>query len=108
MDNSLDLYPVCPVNGEYAIGSPLFRKMTITLSDGRKLVLNAPGNSDVNRYVNGLTVNGKKYDKNYFTHRQLLKGCEYRFRMSPVPDKTRNTGPSSAPSSYSGHLTPAK
>lgn len=106
--SAMGFYPVCPVNGEYAIGSPLFRKMTITLSDGRKLVLNAPGNSDVNRYVNGLTVNGKKYDKNYFTHRQLLKGGEYRFRMSPVPDKTRNTGPASAPSSYSGRLTPAK
>ena len=98
--SAMGFYPVCPVEGQYAIGSPLFRKMTITLADGKRLEIIAPDNSSQNIYINHLKVDGKTYDKNYFTHRQLQQGGRLDFSMSATPDTTRGTAESAQPASY--------
>ncbi len=59
--SSLGFYPLVMGSGEYAIGSPLFKKATVRMDNGRKLVVKAPENSDRNIYVQGVKVNGKKW-----------------------------------------------
>lgn len=49
-------------SGEYAVGSPLFKKATVHLENGRDLVVKAPKNSTKNVYVQGLKVNGKRWN----------------------------------------------
>lgn len=39
------LYPVCPASGEYALGAPLFDRVTIRLPQNRTLAVSAPGTS---------------------------------------------------------------
>ena len=39
--SSLGFYPVAPVTGQYVIGSPLFEEVTIELSNGKELKINA-------------------------------------------------------------------
>ena len=99
--SALGFYPVTPGTGEYVLGSPLFRKATVTLPDGKKLVISAPENSSENLYVKGARINGKKLDVNYVTHEQLTAGGTLEFTMSSQPDPERGTAPSARPYSMS-------
>ncbi|UOR07115.1 GH92 family glycosyl hydrolase [Hymenobacter aerilatus] len=98
---ALGFYPVCPGTDQYVLGAPLFPKATLHLPSGKDIVLNAPKNSDENRYVNQLTMNGKAYDKNWLSHEELLKGATLDFDMTSTPNKTRGTSKDAAPFSMS-------
>lgn len=41
--SALGFYPVCPGSGEYATGCPIFDRTTISLPNGKKLVIEANG-----------------------------------------------------------------
>jgi len=99
--SAMGFYPVCPTSGQYALGAPLFKSLTVSLENGKKLLINAPNNSADNKYVQTLTFNGKPYDMNYVNHTDLLKGGVLDFTMSAQPNKTRGTKESSFPYSLS-------
>ena len=99
--SALGFYPVTPATDQYVIGAPLFKKVTLTLENGKTVIINAPANSADNRYVNSLKVNGINYDKNWLSHQALLKGGVIDFGMSATPNKTRGVSESSFPYSFS-------
>ena len=99
--SSMGFYPVCPGSDEYVIGSPLFEKMTINLENGKKVVINAPGNKHETRFVKNIKLDGKDYSKNYFNHSYLMNGATIDFTMSEEPNKTRGIEKSDAPYSFS-------
>ncbi len=92
--SALGFYPVCPGADEYALGSPLFRKATIRLENGRTIEIDAPENAPGNRYVGSMTFDGKPYDCNFLRYSELTKGAKLRFAMQSEPDTTRGTAPS--------------
>ena len=100
--SALGFYPVCPGSNQYAIGAPLFKKALIHLENGNTVEVSAPENNRENRYVDAMTVFGKDYDINYFTHQQLMKGGKIEFKMNKSPNKKRGTSKYSAPLSFSG------
>lgn len=85
--SALGLYPLAMGSPSYAIGSPLFTKATVHLENGRKLVIKAPGNSDRNVYVQGVRVNGKRWDKTHLPHDEIARGGEIVFDMGPRPSR---------------------
>ena len=99
--SALGFYPVCPGSGELVLGAPLFKRATVTFEDGKKLVLRAPDNSDANRYIRRLKVNGKTYDKNFFAVNELKRGATLDFDMSEAPNEKRGTDAEDAPYSAS-------
>jgi putative alpha-1,2-mannosidase len=99
--SSMGFYPVCPTSGQYVLGTPLFKSLTVNLENGKKLVINAPNNSAANLYVQSLTFNGKPYDFNYFTHTALVQGGTLNYVMSDKPNTQRGIKDSSAPYSLS-------
>jgi len=99
--SALGFYPVCPGTDQYVIGTPLFKKATINLENGNKLVINAPANNDKNFYIQSLEFNNKVYDKNWLNHFDLQKGGVLNFSMSPVPNKKRGYSKLSWPYSFS-------
>lgn len=99
--SSMGFYPVCPGSGQYALGSPLFRKLTLNLSNGKKITISAPDNSDENVYVSTVKLDGRSLDKNYLTMEQLKDGADIRFGMSDKPDLKRGTSSDAAPYSLS-------
>jgi predicted alpha-1,2-mannosidase len=99
--SALGFYPVTPGTGEYVLGSPLFRKATVTFGDGNVLVIEAPGNSRENIYVGEVSLNGSRVGVNYITHEQLQSGGKLMFRMRPDPDTLRGTEAESRPYSFS-------
>lgn len=98
---ALGFYPVCPGSGEYVMGAPYFKKATLHLENGKTVKISAPDNSDENRYIKSMTVNGKKYTKNYLNHFELLKGGNYVFDMDNQPCESRGINESDFPYSFS-------
>lgn len=99
--SALGFYPVCPGSNEYVLGSPLFKSATISLDNGKKIIITADNNSKDNRYVSGMKVNGKKYSKNFLSHEDLMKGAKIKYKMSAAPDKSRGTDKNDFPYSFS-------
>ena len=99
--SAIGFYPVCPVSGQYVLGAPLFKKITINLEDGKKLIINSPKNSAENKYVNTMTYNGKPYDLNWVNHLTLMQGAVINMDMSATPNKTRGVKISDVPYSLS-------
>jgi len=99
--SAIGFYPVCPVSGQYVLGAPLFKKITINLEDGKKLIINSPKNSADNKYVNTMTYNGKPYDLNWVSHLNLMQGAVINMDMSSTPNKTRGIKAADVPYSLS-------
>ncbi|MCX5401289.1 glycoside hydrolase domain-containing protein, partial [Streptomyces sp. NBC_00102] len=83
-------------SGEYAIGSPLFKKATVHLENGRTLTVKAPKNSSKNIYIQGLKVNGKKWTSTTLPSDLLSKGGVLDFDMGSKPSSW-GTGKNAAP-----------
>ncbi|GBU06963.1 alpha-1 2-mannosidase [Bacteroidales bacterium] len=99
--SAMGFYPVCPATDQYVIGAPLFKKMTLTLENGNKILINAPKNSEDNKYVQAVQYKGTPYSKNWLSHKELMKGAIIDFNMSPTPSKTRGTQKKDYPYSFS-------
>lgn len=95
--SSMGFYPVCPATDQYVLGAPLFKKITLTLENGKQVLIQAPKNSADNRYVNSLKMNGKVYDKNWVGHFDLMKGTILDFEMSSSPNTKRGIDKKSFP-----------
>ncbi|MFH8281151.1 GH92 family glycosyl hydrolase [Streptomyces antibioticus] len=94
--SALGFYPLVMGSGEYAVGSPLFKKATVHLENGRDLVVKAPKNSAKNVYVQGLRVDGRAWTSTSLPHSLLAKGGVLEFDMGPKPSSW-GTGKNAAP-----------
>ena len=99
--SSLGIYAVCPGTDEYVIGSPLFKKATITLENGNKFVIEANNNNKENVYIQSATLNGRVLDKNFIKYDDIADGGTLRFEMGSQPNKERCTSKYAAPFSLS-------
>lgn len=99
--SAMGFYPVTPATDQYVVGTPLFKKITVSLDNGKTIEINAPKNSADNKYINSMTVNGKIYTNNWLSHSVLQKGAKITFDISLKPNKSRGTARSSYPYSMS-------
>lgn len=84
---AMGFYPVCPGSNQYVIGAPYLPYLKVNLENGNSLTIKANGVSDVNRYVQSVTFNGKRLTKAYITHDDLTRGGELVFVMGSKPNK---------------------
>lgn len=99
--SALGIYSVCPGTDEYVLGSPKFRKTTITMEDGKKFVIEAKGNSKDNVYIQNATLNGKRHTRNYIHYSDIVNGGVLELQMGNQPEKTRGTAKEDRPFSLS-------
>ena len=99
--SALGFYPVAPATDQYVIGAPLFKKATLHLENGNSVIIQAPKNSDENRYIQQMTFNGERYSKNWLSHKKLMQGAVLHFEMTSEPNKDRGTSKSDFPYSLS-------
>lgn len=85
--SSMGLYPYNPVSGNYQIGSPLFDKSTIRISENIDFIISTENNSDENIYIQSATLNGEEFNRTFITHNELLQGGSLHFKMGKVPNK---------------------
>jgi predicted alpha-1,2-mannosidase len=97
--SAMGFYPVTPGLPMYAIGSPIFKKMTIRLENGKEFILQADGNSAQNKYVQSARLNGKSYGRCYLTHETITEGGGIEFSMGPRPNTSWGAATHDAPPS---------
>lgn len=89
--SAMGFYPVTPGQNTYAIGSPIFDKVTINLENGKKFVISAKKNSEQNKFIQIASLNGTVYKHSYVTHEQIMSGGELVFVMNDKPNKLWGT-----------------
>lgn len=99
--SAMGFYPVCPGRAEYAIGSPLFDKVTLNMPTGKSFTIFATANNPENVYINSAKLNQKRYTKNYILHSDIVNGGEIKFEMSNKPNLKRGVEVTDAPTSLS-------
>ena len=85
--SAMGFYPVNPANGIYVIGSPLVESATIELAAGKSFTIKAKKKSLEDIYIQSATLNGKRYDNSYITHRDIMNGGTIEFKMGKKPSK---------------------
>ncbi len=99
--SALGFYPVTPAVGEYAIGSPLFDRVDLTMPNGKALTIIAENNSDENVYIQSVTFNGQPHEVTWLDREALQQGGTLTFVMGPEPNKQWGAGKDAAPFSMS-------
>lgn len=99
--SAMGFYPVCPATDQYVLGTPLFKKVEVTMPGGKILSISAPDNGKENFYISDMKVNGKRYTRTYLEHDLLTKGADIRYTMSDRPSKTRSVSMEDRPYSFS-------
>ncbi len=85
--SAMGFYPVTPGQNSYAIGSPIFDKVTINLDGGKKFVITARNNSDQNKYIQTASLNGTLHEYGFISHEEITKGGSLIFEMTDQPNK---------------------
>ena len=101
MFNCLGFYPIAPSSNIYNIGSPCVKALSVRMSNGKHIEMEAENWSPENVYVKTLYVNGKKCDKSYLTYDDIRNGVKLRFVMDKKPNKRRAVSDEAVPPSLS-------
>jgi len=85
--SAMGIYPYSPASGEYQIGSPMFEKSTIKISDTINFVIEAKNASKDNIYIQSATLNGEVFNQTSISHKTMQKGGTLKFVMGNTPNK---------------------
>lgn len=103
--SAIGFHPVCPVDGVYIIGSPVFSKVTIRLDGtyykGGSFTVSAQNNSKENLYVQSATLNGQPLNRAWLRHQEIVAGGTLELVMGPTPNKVWGSDPKDLPPSLS-------
>jgi len=96
--SAMGFYPVCPGQLQYAIGTPRFQQVTISLENGKKFIIKAKNISDKKYFIQSAELNGKPYNKCFILHSDIMSGGELVFTMGAVPNQKWGSGDDDVPS----------
>ncbi|MGM9737419.1 MAG: GH92 family glycosyl hydrolase [Candidatus Cryptobacteroides sp.] len=99
--SALGFYPVCPASGQFAVGTPLFREVSVKMPGGRTLRISAPENSDKNFYIKSMKLDGREVSRSWLTYDELVSGPEIVFNMTDTPAMSRGVDIPDRPYSFS-------
>ena len=72
----------------YYLNGPKFDKIIITLENNKQIVIEGENVSKNNIYVQSCTINGKEWNKSWFTQDDIKDGAIIKMEMGPEPSKT--------------------
>ncbi|MBR5728276.1 MAG: GH92 family glycosyl hydrolase [Muribaculaceae bacterium] len=84
--SALGFYQVEPAGGRYYFGSPIIDGATLRVADGTFKIM-VKNNSDRNRYIQSIRLNGKRYRKPYINHADLAHGGTLQITMGSKPKR---------------------
>lgn len=99
--SAMGFYSVSPGRPVYVLGSPLFKKVTLNVGDGKTFVITANNVSDQNKYIQSAELNGKTLSKPWFEHSDIVNGGSLVLEMGPRPNKEWGSALQDAPPSMS-------
>lgn len=76
--SALGVYPVTPASGEYALGIPHFKKITVSLDKGRKLIVRAP-KVKKEQTLTCVRMNGQLLKRPFVPIKEIMQGGVLEF-----------------------------
>lgn len=80
--SAMGFYPINPVSGEYIIGAPQVKKVTLNLPNGEHFIIIANKLSTENKFIKSITLNGKALDSFKINYEDIINGGVLIFEMS--------------------------
>jgi putative alpha-1,2-mannosidase len=99
--SAIGFYTVDPSSPDYILGSPLFNHMVMYMGNGKTFEVTASHNSEKNIYIQSATLNGKPWNKPWFSHADIANGGKLELVMGPAPNRQWGSDPGAAPPSMS-------
>jgi predicted alpha-1,2-mannosidase len=90
--SALGFYSVNPANGMYVFGSPIINEATLKLQGNKTFHVVVKNNGPQNKYINAMQLNGKTYNKTWFTHQDIMNGGELVITMGSKPGTVWGVG----------------
>ncbi len=90
--SAMGFYPVTPGLPMYNIGSPMFRNMKMTMSNGKVFEVVAENYSPENKYIQSARLNGKEWNKPWFSHKDIENGAKLVLVMGDKANKNWGAG----------------
>ncbi|MFD6178493.1 MULTISPECIES: GH92 family glycosyl hydrolase [unclassified Isoptericola] len=85
VSSALGLYPVMAGGDTFQITSPIFDRTTVHYPGGKDLVIEAPGVSTANHYIQDATLNGVPLHRTWLTAAEMNAGGVLHFTMGATP-----------------------
>jgi len=95
--SALGIYPACPGDPNYFIGSPLFSRAVLNLQNGKTFTISADNNGPQQGYIQSAKLNGANFDRTFISHQTIVNGGELNFQMDAAPNYGWGTSPESRP-----------
>lgn len=99
--SAMGFYSVDPVSGNYVFGTPLFDKVTVDLGQGKQFIVETKRSSPSDIYIQGIEINGRNYERIWFTHKDIAEGGTIVLKMSSQPERGFGSDPKLTPPSAS-------
>ena len=96
----MGFYPVTPGLPMYVIGSPVFEEQTIQLGNGKTFRVVCHNYAPENKYIQSAKLNGKEWNKSWFSHKDLMQGGTLEFVMGKRPNKAWASSDDALPPSF--------
>ncbi len=97
--SSIGFYPVTPGLPVFNIGSPVFTDVTVNLQNSKTFRVVARESNRKNKYIQKATLNGKQWDKPWFSWEDIKNGGELVLEMGDRPNYLWGSDPEDAPPS---------
>ncbi|KHL55376.1 GH92 family glycosyl hydrolase [Xanthomonas cannabis] len=100
--SALGLYPAVPGSGQFLLHAPRFKRATLTLGNGKRLRIDAPGaDGRTLQYVDGVRLNGKPQPQVFLDWAQLQQGGTLSFALTNrAPTQGWGTQADALPTSF--------
>ena len=90
--SAMGFYPVTPGMPVYNIGSPLFPYIRMDIGNGKYFEIEAIGCSDSHKYIQSATLNGKEWNKPWFSHDEIRNGGKLVLKMGDKANRDWGLG----------------
>lgn len=97
--SELGFYPVTPGSPTYNIGSPVFTESVIKLGNGKEFKIIAKNCSTDNKYIQSAKLNGKIWNKPWFSHDDIKDGGILELVMGNKANMAWGSAPDAIPPS---------
>lgn len=97
--SSIGFYPVTPGMPVFNIGSPVFTDVSVKLQNNKIFRIIAKENNRQNKFIQKATLNGKEWDKPWFSWDDIKNGGILVFEMGSRPNYLWGAEPGDAPPS---------
>ena len=95
----MGFYPVTPGSPAYNIGSPVYTKSSVKIGNGKEFKIIAKNCSEENKYIQSAKLNGKNWNKPWFSHDDIKDGAILELEMGNKANILWGSSPEAVPPS---------